>query len=104
MRRLLLFSIVAFCTLFYCGQVSGQTISTYAGGLGSGTATNLAINVSGVAPDNAGNIYITDGKNNLVWKVTNTGIASVIAGIGGANAYGGDGGQATAAQFSTPNG
>ena len=46
-----------------------------------GPATNSALNrPSGVAVDGSGNIYISDGSNNVIEKVDNAGTLSVIAG------------------------
>ena len=53
--------------------------------------------VLGVAVDGAGNLYITDGSNNRVRKVTPAGIITTVAG-GGMAAGLGDGGPATSAQ------
>ena len=58
-------------------------------------------NISGFVPDNAGNFYISDWLGNTIRKVNSAGIISTIAGTG-AYGFGGDGGPATAAQFSAP--
>jgi Secretion system C-terminal sorting domain/NHL repeat len=57
-----------------------------------------------VFADSFGDIYVTDGKNNRVRKITMaTGIISTVAGNGGSG-NGGDGGSATNAQLSVPVG
>jgi len=68
-----------------------------------GPATNALLNFPiGVAVDGAGNIYICDNDNNRIRKITAaTGVITTIAGNGMAG-FGGDGGPATAAQFSEP--
>ena len=88
---------------------SGGTISTAAGngtqgyaGDG-GAATNAQLNLPrGVASDAAGNLYITDSGNNVVRLVVNGNITT-IAGTGTVG-FSGDGGQATAAQLTSPSG
>jgi sugar lactone lactonase YvrE len=78
-----------------------RTISTVAGGLPNNTpAIALPLNSpNGVAVDGAGNRYIADTQNYLVFKVDAvSGKASVIAGTGTAG-YSGDGGPATAANL-----
>ena len=81
-------------------------ISTYAGNGGYGptegsnpTATSL--HNQGIAVDRAGNLYIADGANHRVRKVTAAGLISTVAGSGVAGSTG-DGGPATAAMLYTP--
>ncbi len=51
-----------------------------------------------------GNVYIAENGNNRVRKITvSTGIISTIAGTG-TGSFSGDGGQATSASFSYPQG
>jgi len=88
-------------------KVSGGNISTVAG---SGTAgysgdggqaTSAQLNSPfDVAVDGQGNLYIADGANNRIRKVSG-GIISTIAGTGTAG-FSGDGGQATSAQLKAP--
>jgi len=88
-------------------------ISTYAGtgvqgysGDG-GAAINASFNFSnlvGLTTDNKGNLYIGDCANNSIRKITaSTGIVTSIAG-NGTYGYSGDGGPATAAAISGPDG
>jgi uncharacterized protein (TIGR03437 family) len=56
---------------------------------------------SGLAMDSKGNLYISDGGNARVRKVSLDGIISTVAG-NGTHGYLGDGGAATAAQISSP--
>jgi sugar lactone lactonase YvrE len=57
-----------------------------------------------IAVDAPGNVYVSDQNNKVVWKITaSTGVASIYAGTGTAG-YSGDGGAATAATLSTPQG
>ncbi len=56
---------------------------------------------SGVAVDNAGNLYIADSSNARIRKVDGNGIITTVAG-NGAFASTGDGGQATAAALFLP--
>jgi len=57
-----------------------------------------------VAFDSAGNLYIADSSNNVVWMVTSgTQIITIVAGNGTAG-FSGDSGQATAAELQEPSG
>jgi hypothetical protein len=59
----------------------------------------------GVAVDGSGNLYIADYRNNVIRKVDASGIITTVAGnysLGGG--YSGDGGAATNAQVSVPQG
>ncbi|MGW0310620.1 NHL domain-containing protein [Streptomyces flavidovirens] len=56
-----------------------------------------------VAADSAGNLYIADGDNHRIRKITTDGTVSTVAGTG-AEGPGGDGGLATAAQLNNPRG
>lgn len=84
-------------------RVAGNGLAGYTGDGVQATATKLN-NPGGLAFDRSNNLYIADAYNNRVRKVTPAGIISTVAGFGGANAYGGDGGPATAAQFHTCGG
>ncbi|HEX7413965.1 MAG TPA: PKD domain-containing protein [Bacteroidia bacterium] len=86
-------------------------ISTYAGNAGmgllgdGGAATAASLNNPlGLALDGASNLYIADGQNSRIRKVTkSTGIINTIAG-NGTYGYTGDAGQATAAALNYPEG
>ena len=79
-------------------------ISTVAGGghngLGDGSAATNAVLKSPycVAVDSSGNIYIADGDNLRIRKVSISGIINTVAGNGTAG-YSGDGGPATSAEL-----
>ena len=88
-------------------------ITTVAGG---GSAVGAAANggqatlakftqISNLACDSAGNLYISDSANNVVWRVamSTTHILSAVAG-NFTQGYSGDGGAATSAQMHTPLG
>ena len=86
-------------------------INTFAGG-GSGgypddgvTATSAELSYpASVAVDTNGNVYIADEAGDRIRKVTkSTGIISTIAG-NGTQGYSGDGGAATSAELSLPDG
>ena len=89
-------------------------ITTVAGNNGSGVgyagdggpATNAVFNSpAGVAVDGAGNLYIADPGNNVIRKVDDRGVITTVAGdtdLGGF--YSGDGGAATSAALSNPQG
>ena len=75
----------------------------YFGDGGPATAAHLNVPL-GVAADVSGNVYIADGGNNIVRKVTSsTGVITTIAGKApGSLGYSGDGGLASSAEFYTP--
>ena len=89
---------------------TGGTITTVAGtgeagySGDDGLATIAKLNgPSGVAVDEAGNIYIADTDNNRIRKVdASTGNITTVAGTGAAG-YSGDGGPATAASLNHPH-
>ncbi len=90
--------------VFYL-QSKGQIINTVAGigtaGFGGDGAAATAANLNApwlVVVDGSGNMYISDGANNRIRKVTASGTISTFAGIGTVG-FSGDGGPATAAQF-----
>ncbi|WP_158849381.1 T9SS type A sorting domain-containing protein [Algibacter sp. L1A34] len=86
-------------------------ISTYAGTGDSGfsgdnglaTAAKLK-SPDGIAVDADGNVYFSDRSNDRIRKISTSGIITTVAGKGGFNAFSGDGGQATDAEFNDPNG
>lgn len=102
-RIALLVYVVTGCLV--C-RLAAQSITTTAGGfVGDG---GLAINAGlqepyGITQDKAGNTYISDFSANRVRKVMTTGKITTIAGTG-ISGYSGDGGPATMAEISYPNG
>jgi uncharacterized protein (TIGR03437 family) len=75
------------------------TISTFAGG------GNPSLGGQGLAVDASGNLYIADTSNNVIRKVTPTGIISTVAGnTVQQQGYYGDGGLATSAGLNQPYG
>ncbi|PYV07226.1 MAG: hypothetical protein DMG07_29300, partial [Acidobacteria bacterium] len=69
-----------------------------------GLATSALLNQpDGVAVDASGNLYIVDGVNYRVRKVTPVGVISTVAG-NGTSAFSGDGGGATSASLIRPTG
>jgi trimeric autotransporter adhesin len=89
---------------------AGTGIAGYSGDGGLATAAMLR-SPERVTVDDSNNVYISDYYNNVIRKVSPSGIISTFAGDGtGAGsspptgAYGGDGGPATAAQLAAPEG
>ncbi len=97
------------CSVFILSFSSkAQVMTTFAGtgvaGFGGdgGPAVLATINApTGVTVDAANNVYIADFSNNVIRKVSHTGIITTIAGIG-VPAYSGDGGLAIAAELNGP--
>jgi uncharacterized protein (TIGR03437 family) len=97
--------------LFAVSALSQQyTINTIAGTAGTagfagdgGSAMGAQLNFpTGIAIDKSGNLYISDGLNNRVRKISG-GVISTVAGNGTAG-YTGDKGQATSAELHNPAG
>ena len=84
--------------------VAGDGLNGYSGD--GGQATSAAMNGPGnVAVDPLGNLYIVDTYNSVIRKVTaSTGIITTVAGGGTGNYPIGNGGPATAASLSGPQG
>jgi PKD repeat protein len=80
---------------------AGTGTAGYSGDGGQATAAKLS-RPTDLACDAAGNLYISDEVNNVVRKITTTGIISTYGGTG-VSGYTGDGGQATAAELSYVN-
>jgi uncharacterized protein (TIGR03437 family) len=78
--------------------VAGSGASGYSGD--GGLATNAGFDLTGVAVDGAGNIFISD-RSNRIRQVSTAGIINTIAGTGAAK-YSGDGGPASSATLSEP--
>ena len=82
--------------------VAGNGTNGYSGDGGPATAAML-FQPTGIAVDNAGNLYIADTENYRIRMVTAKGIISTICGNGDAG-YTGDGGPASAATVWQPTG
>jgi len=74
----------------------------YSGDGGPATLAKLR-GPQGIAADNSGNIYISDGGNNAIRRVNPAGIITTIAGDGTIG-FGGDGGSAVSAKLNGPIG
>jgi RHS repeat-associated protein len=83
------------------------TITTVAGdgncnaSVTSGPATSAGVDPSDVAVDAAGNLFIADSSNDVIWKVTG-GTISIFAGQLQTSGFSGDGGPATSAELNSP--
>ena len=90
-------------------KISGGSVSTAAGngtlGFGgdNGPAASAQLNTPiGVAVDKSGNLYIADFGNNRIRMVSPSGAITTLAGT--SQGFGGDGGPASAARLSGPQG
>ena len=82
--------------------IAGNHIAGFAGNGGPATAAELRYPLN-VATDTAGNVFIADGYNYCIRKITKgIGIITTIAGIGGVFGYSGNGGPATSAEMTNP--
>jgi hypothetical protein len=91
---------------------NGGVVNTVAGNGGAGfsgdggQATGFGSELwypSGVVRDAAGNVYIADNGNHRIRKINTAGVLSTFAGNGTAS-FSGDGGAATAAELTNPEG
>ena len=82
--------------------VAGAGDAGSSGDGGAATSASLGF-VTGVTVDAANNLYIADPGNNRVRKVTGGGIITTVAGSG-APGFSGDGGPATSASLTSPQG
>ena len=76
--------------------------SGFSGDGGPATSAELYSSPGALAVDALGNVFVADSGNNRVRKISVNGIITTVAGGGGA--YPGDGGAATAAALSDPDG
>jgi uncharacterized protein (TIGR03437 family) len=79
--------------------VAGTGATSYNGDGIAATSANIA--PRGITVDSTGNLYIADGANERIRKVTPAGIISTVAGTGTAG-YSGDGALATSAKLTNP--
>jgi PKD repeat protein len=83
--------------------LAGNGMSGFSGDGGSPASTSLLHDPTGVAVDDAGNVYFADSGNNRVREISAAGGISTVAG-NGLGGYSGDGGPARAAELNLPNG
>jgi hypothetical protein len=79
---------------------AGTGVNGYNGDGIQATTAKLS-NPTGLAIDDDGNIYIADGGNHRIRKITPAGVITTVAGTG-VRGYSGNGGQATNAQLNYP--
>ncbi|MFB3079588.1 MAG: hypothetical protein ACE1Y4_16435, partial [Lysobacterales bacterium] len=82
--------------------IGGDGTAGYSGDGGAATVAQLN-QPSGIALDSGGNVIFSDTMNSRIRKITPGGIISTIAGTGTAG-YSGDGGLATLAEITNPQG
>ena len=104
-KNILFFSalILYNCSSFCQGIMTtciGTGIAGYSGDNGPASAAELN-GGNDICMDPAGNIYIADAVNNVIRRVSVSGIITTVAGNNIAG-YSGDGGQATGAQLKSP--
>jgi len=82
--------------------VAGNGTCCFSGDNGPATSAQIAVPYD-VTVDSAGNLYIADGNNNRIRKVSNNGIITTVAG-NGTPGFSGDNGPATSAELNGPDG
>jgi len=75
-------------------------VTTLAGSVNSGSSNGLGASASffaptGIAVDGGGNLYVADCNNNLIRKITPSGLVSTLAGTGSAGSANGAGNNAS---------
>jgi len=95
-------SILGSTSSDFIYTIAGTGIAGYGGDGGPATAAQFSY-PTGVVVDRTGNYYVVDHSNNVIRKVSTSGIISTIAG-NGIVGFSGDGGQATAAELNGPVG
>ncbi len=88
---------------WYYVALAGNGSPGFSGDGGPATSAQLGPQVSGVARDARGNLYIADGDNQRIRKVDPTGVITTIAGTGTAG-NSGNGGPAASAAVNAPSG
>lgn len=83
----------------FISTIAGTGVSGFSGDGGAATAAQMYI-PRHIAIDKFGNLYICESGNMIVRKVNTSGIITTFAGTPGISSTSGDGGPATAAQFS----
>ena len=108
MLRLAILKIAALVSLALPFSACAQAVITTVAGStwifrGDGSpAKNLALGQpDGLTADAAGNVYATDRDDNLIVKISPSGILTVVAG-NGLRGFSGDGGPATSASLYLP--
>lgn len=86
-------------------KISGGVVTTFAGSV-SGNADGLGAKArfgspTGIALDDVGNLYVTDGTNRNIRKITSDGKVTTVAGNGD---YGHTNGSVYTASFTSPSG
>jgi len=88
----------------YYSFLGAGDVCLYAGDGGPATSAGLC-QPGGVSVDGSGNLFIADSYNHVIREVTvSDGNIATVAGTGQTSGYTGDGGAATAAELSYPNG
>ena len=88
------------------GTGNGGTVATFAGGTvgyvnNTGLAAKFSSYISGIDVDSSGNLYVSDGYNHAIRKISPVGVVTTLAGSGVAGFVDDSG---TTAQFNTPRG
>ncbi|HWF08961.1 MAG TPA: hypothetical protein VG297_10890 [Bryobacteraceae bacterium] len=82
--------------------IAGNGVDAFSGDGGLATSASLGFPIA-VAVDAANNVYVADGDNNRIRRITPGGIISTVAG-NGQGGFSGDGGLATSASLNVPSG
>src|SRR5260370_23774165 len=73
----------------------------YSGDGGPALQAQFSRSINGLAFDSGGNLYVSDGDNNCIRRISTSGLVTTIAGTG-RSGFSGDGGAADSAKLSSP--
>ncbi len=108
MKKIYFYAFLLICNVSFAqyGNVStiaGTGNQEYSGDGGQALDAEISL-PTGIAIDNAGNIYFSEVGNSVVRKIATDGVITTVAGMIGQFGFSGDGGIATSAKLNFPTG
>jgi len=108
MKKIYFYTFIFICNISFAQYANVSTIGgtgnqDYTGDGGQAIDADISL-PTGIAIDNAGNIYFSEVGNSVVRKIAADGIITTVAGQVGQFGFSGDGGIATSAKLNFPTG